>query len=46
MKNAYWFSFGVEMYTVKLLWIDFVTFAFIAIYLYYYRNPVLSSNCE
>jgi hypothetical protein len=42
MKFAYWFSFGVELNTVKALWIDFVNFAFVAIYLYYYTNPVLT----
>jgi hypothetical protein len=42
MKFAYWYSFGVELFTVEALWIDFVTFAFVAIYLYYYTNPVLT----
>jgi len=45
MRNAYWYSFGVEIWTVKALWIDFITLALVAIYLYYYRNPVLSTHC-
>lgn len=42
MKFAYWYSFGVELFTVEALWIDFFIFAFVAIYLYYYTNPVLT----
>jgi hypothetical protein len=43
MKNAYWYSFGVELWTVQTLWIDFISLAFVASYLYHYRNPVLST---
>lgn len=46
MFNAYWYSFGVEIFTVKALWIDFLTLVLVAVYLYYYRNPVLSTNCQ
>ena len=46
MENAFYYSFGVELYTVQTLWIDFITLALVAIYLYYYRNPVLSQSCQ
>lgn len=46
MQNAYWYSFGVEIYTVRTLWVDFITLVLVSIYLFYYRNPVLSTHAE
>ena len=43
IRNAYFFSFGVEIFIVQALWIDFWNVALVAMYLFYYRNPVLSN---
>ena len=44
MQNAYWYSFGVEIYSVRTLWVDFITLVLVSVYLFYYRNPVLAAH--
>ena len=44
MQNAFWYSFGVEIYTVRTLWVDFITLVLVSVYLFYYRNPVLAAH--
>ena len=46
IRNAYFFSLGVEIFIVQTLWIDFWNVALVAMYLFYYRNPVLSHQCK
>lgn len=44
MRNAFWFSFGIELFDVQILWVDFATLALCAIYQAFYRNPVISKT--
>jgi hypothetical protein len=42
--NAYFFSLGVELLTVETLIVDFWNLALVAMYMYYYCNPVFSTK--